>query len=232
MIGAPTRYRYRVKEQTMRHYRKVAAVAYGCLATGLMSSPSPAQDSHSIPLLEEFRPIGGGGNNLHNPALDAVPGGGELALAPLAFASGTHNRLLNGPNARTISNLVSGGSGSNGVDAESTDPSASAWLYLFGQFVDHDLDLESTPAGGAAINIAVPAGDPVFAAGTVIAVTRDERSAASDTIINTVAGYLDLSQLYGSTLAIASSLRNSDGTLKSSGRGTGLAGGKQRIHYR
>jgi hypothetical protein len=65
----------------MRHYRKFAAVAGGCLAAGLMTLPSPAQDRHSIALLEDLMPIGGGGNNLLNPALDAVPGSAELALA-------------------------------------------------------------------------------------------------------------------------------------------------------
>ena len=37
---------------------------------------------------------------------------------------------------------------------------------------------------------------------------RSTRDSKTNTIINTVAGYLDLSQLYGSTEAIAASLRN------------------------
>lgn len=44
----------------------------------------------------------------------------------------------------------------------------------------------------------------------------------TNTIINTVAGYLDLSQLYGSATAIAASLRNADGTLQSSDHGQAL----------
>jgi peroxidase len=206
----------------MRHRSVFPAIAYGSLVTALMISQSLAQNHSPIALLTEFRPIGGSGNNLHNPGLDAVPGSAELALAPLAFAKGTDDGLVGRPNARAISNVIAGGAGSNGVDADSTDPTASAWVYLFGQFVDHDLDLESTPATGVAIDIAVPTGDPVFAAGSVIALTRDARSAASNTIINTVAGYLDLSQLYGSTVATAASVRNSDGTLKSSPDGQHL----------
>ena len=69
-------------------------------------------------------------------------------------------------------------------------------LDVFGQFVDHDLDLEETPTNSAPINIIVPPGDPVFAAGTSIAMTRDTRSPVTNTIVNTVAAYLDLSQLY------------------------------------
>ena len=175
-----------------------------------------------INLLEKFRPIGGSGNNLENPDLDVVPGSPEIALAPLNFAPGTHDGLVNGPNPRTISNVISGGTGANGQNGQTTDPVASAWLYVFGQFVDHDLDLEETPLTSPAINILMPPGDPVFPSGTSIPMTRDTRSPDTNTIINTVAGYLDLSQLYGSTAAIAASLRNADGTLVSSDNGQAL----------
>lgn len=173
-------------------------------------------------LLREFRPIGGGGNNIANPSLNAVPGSAELALAPLNFAPGTGNGLIAAPNPRTISNVIAGGTGANGQNAQTADPTISAWLYVFGQFVDHDIDLEETPLTSAPINIVIPAGDPVFAAGTTIAMTRDTRSPVTNTIINTVAGYLDLSQLYGSTPAVAASLTNADGTLISSDNGQAL----------
>jgi peroxidase len=52
--------------------------------------------------------------------------------------------------------------------------------------------------------------------------TRATRSPQTNTIINTVAGYLDLSQLYGSTPDIASSLRSADGTLQTSDNGRAL----------
>src|ERR1700722_2165649 len=175
-----------------------------------------------INLLKVFRPIGGSGNNLKNPDINVVPGSAELALAPLNFAPRPKDGLVNGPNPRTISNAIAGGTGANGQNGQTTDPVASAWIYVFGQFVDHDIDLEETPANSAAINIVVPKGDPVFKPGTVIAMTRDTRSPVTNTIINTVAGYLDLSQLYGSTVAIAASLRNGDGTLISSDNGQAL----------
>jgi hypothetical protein len=63
---------------------------------------------------------------------------------------------------------------------------------------------------------------PVFKTGTVIAMNRDARDPVTNTIINTVAGYLDLSQLYGSTPEVAASLRNADGTLMTSNNGTAL----------
>ncbi len=194
-----------------------------CLAAiSVTAAEVPSTINSQISLLREFRPIGGSGNNLGNPNLDAVPGNPEIAIAPLNFAPGTKDGLVDGPNPRTISNVIAGGTGANGQNGQTTDPVASAWLYVFGQFVDHDLDLEETPPTSAPINIVVPPGDPVFNSGTVIAMTRDTRSPATNTIINTVAGYLDLSQLYGSTTAVANSLRNPDGTLKTSDNGQAL----------
>jgi peroxidase len=173
-------------------------------------------------LLHEFRPVGGSGNNLKNPGFDVIPGDAELALAPLEFASGTSDGLVDGPNPRVISNLIAGGTGMNGQNGQTTDLTASAWMYVFGQFVDHDIDLEETPTTSDAINILIPDNDPVFTPGTSITMTRDTRSPVTDTIINTVAGYLDLSQLYGSTVDMAASLRNADGTLMTSDNGLAL----------
>ncbi|MBP0590227.1 peroxidase family protein [Paraburkholderia sp. LEh10] len=180
---------------------------------GNQRSPSV---THLIPLLQSFRPIGGTGNNLDNPGFNATPGSPEQHLAPLNFAPGTADGLIRGPNPRTISNLISGGTGAQGQDGQSADSVASAWLYVWGQFVDHDLSLEFTPTTTDAINITIPPNDPDVTPGTVIAMNRAVRSRATNTIINTSAGYLDLSQLYGSTNEIADSLRNADGTMKSS----------------
>jgi peroxidase len=200
----------------MKHALSIfAALTFLSINLSAQSNPAP----QPVRLLSEFRPIGGSGNNLRNPKLNAVPNTPELALTPLNFAPGTNNGLVDGPNPRTISNVIAGGTGANGQNGDTDDPSASAWLYVFGQFVDHDLDLESTPTNTAPINITIPDNDPVFQSGTTIAMTRDIRSPATNTIINTVAGYLDLSQLYGSTSDVAASLRNADGTLKSSGNG-------------
>jgi peroxidase len=189
-------------------------------ALPMATAPQSNKPSNVSPaLLNQFRPIGGSGNNLQHPQFDAIPGAPELAIAPLNFAPGTNDGLVSGPNPRVISNEISGGTGLNGVNAETDDPNASAWLYVFGQFLDHDIDLEETPTTSPAINIVVPPGDPVFTPGTTIAMTRALRSGTTNTIINGTAGYLDLSQLYGSTTDDAASLRNADGTLQSSGDG-------------
>ncbi len=201
-----------------------AALTWGALdaSAGSQEGRNGGTISSKVSLLPEFRPIGGISNNLAHPELDALPGNPELAIAPLNFAPGTTDGLVDGPNPRTISNVISGGTGANGQNEQTTDPTASAWIYVFGQFVDHDLDLEETPANSAEINIMVPNDDPVFVAGTVIPMTRDTRDPKTGTIINTVAGYLDLSQLYGSSTDVANSLRNPDGTLITSDNGQAL----------
>jgi peroxidase len=205
----------------------VVAVALGVTALVQAASPDASvrtqgRGNPPFTLLNEFRPIGASGNNLQNPALEPVPGAAELAIAPLNFAAGTNDGLVTAPNARVISNVIAGGTGGNGQNGQTIDPKASAWLYVFGQFIDHDISLESTPTTTAAIDIAVPDDDPVFAPGTTIAMTRDQRDPNTNTIVNTVAGYLDLSQLYGCTAQIAAGLRNADGTLQSSDNGQAL----------
>ena len=149
----------------------------------------------------------------------AQAGTAELHIAPLNFAPGSGDVPVVGPSPRTISNVVAGGTDSKGDNGETTDPTLSAWLYLVGQFVDHDLDLEATPPGNAPLNIDIPVGDPAFPTGAVIALNRATRSGSTNTIINTSAPYLNLSQLYGQTAAVQATLVNTDGTLKTSGNG-------------
>ena len=175
---------------------KIIACIWCFTPIAAMAASPGGEVTPQIDLLREFRPIGAVGNNVQNPQLNPVPRSPELAIAPLNFAPGTTNGLVAGPNPRSISNVIAGGTGANGQNGQTDDPVASAWLYVFGQFVDHDLDLEETPTNSSSINIIVPPDDPVFAAGTSIAMTRDTRSPLTNTIVNTVAAYLDLSQLY------------------------------------
>jgi peroxidase len=172
----------------------------------------PSVVQNVVQPLRQAHPFGGVGNSVQ-------PGSPELNIAPLNFAPGPGDVPVNGPSPRTISNVVAGGTDSNGDNGETTDPTLSAWLYLVGQFVDHDLDLESTPPSTASLNIEIPVGDPAFLTGAVIPLNRAVRSGSTNTIINTANLYLNLSQVYGQTAAVAATLRNADGTLKTSGNG-------------
>jgi peroxidase len=203
----------------------------GLLLVTAVSATADDLRRHAPPqvgLLREFRRIGGVRNNLQNPSLNAVPGTPEIALAPLNYTpdpkNGSDHLILPGPNPRTMSNEISGGTGLKKVNAETTDLVASAWLYVFGQFLDHDIGLEAAPLSNTKINISIPFPDPNqdIKQGTVIPMNRASRDPDTNTIINTTAGYLDLSQLYGSDTGTATSLRNPDGTLKTSNEGTAL----------
>ncbi|HEY7157949.1 MAG TPA: peroxidase family protein, partial [Gemmataceae bacterium] len=94
--------------------------------------------------------------------------------------------------------------------------------YVFGQFMDHDMDL--TPDGGAVFNIPsdpLQLNDPIGS----LAFTRSQFDPNTGTSnprqqINVDTSYLDLSQVYGSTDAVANALRTfSGGQLKSSDNG-------------
>lgn len=202
----------------MRKYLYFAAAFFLLAFVVILATPAQIPGG----LLNEFRPIGGTGNNLQHPEFNALPGSAELAIAPLRFADPVRLDPMPGPNARVVSNIIAGGATASGEDSQTTDTVASAWLYVFGQFVDHDLGMETSSPSGARIDIAVPAGDPVFPQGGIIKMTRDVKSTTTRTIINTTAGYLDLSQLYGSTNAVAAGLRAADGRLKTSYNGEAL----------
>jgi peroxidase len=65
-------------------------------------------------------------------------------------------------------------------------------------------------------SITVPDGDPNFPNGRTIPLNRAITSATTGTEVNTIAGSLDLSQVYDSDSVIAASLRNANGTSKTS----------------
>src|SRR5205823_8453791 len=102
--------------------------------------------------------IDGSGNNLTHLDWGAV-GQDLLRTAPAQYADGFS--ALGGatrPSARLISDLVV-------TDASLPNSRfMSDWVYAWGQFIDHDLDLTSGGTGGQyqSANVAVPTGDPYF----------------------------------------------------------------------
>lgn len=127
------------------------------------------------------------------------------------------------PNPRTISNTVS--------DQNQSIPNflgASDWLWQWGQFIDHDLDLnESNEEFPAGLNdftpIPIPAGDPTFPA-SIDGLPFTRVSAAPGTgtdpsnprqTINQITAFIDASSVYGSDEERAEFLRSFDrGQLK------------------
>jgi peroxidase len=175
------------------------------------------QPPNPLPNDVQFRTIDGSNNNLVNPTMNQA--GTDFArVGPANFADGV-DAMQPGPNPREISDIVV----ANGPDThlEVNGVALSGMMYAWGQFVDHDLDLEKAGTNTADISIPVPAGDSL-PQGTIIPLTRVAIDPATGvpghpaTAINTITGWLDGSQVYGSDAATAASLRTADGHMKTS----------------
>lgn len=178
----------------------------------LLASGSGAPE----PALTSFRTIDGTDNNLTNTTWGAT-NTELLRLAAQAYGDGISTpagatRL----SAREISNIVMthpGGSVQNPVRA-------SDWVWQWGQFVDHDIDLTPGASPAEPFDIPVPLGDPFFdpfSTGTeVIGFSRSTFDPLSSSPfrqqLNLITSYIDASNVYGSDLTRANELRTLDGT--------------------
>jgi peroxidase len=163
----------------------------------------------------EFRSIDGSGNNPIDPTRGA-------ADTPLLRT--TTNAYVDGSGeppggdqrgARDISNLV--------VEQDDLIPNAQRvtdFLWQWGQFIDHDMDLTPSIDPAEPFNIPVPPGDPYFDpnnTGTqVIELDRSlyEMINGVREQVNVDTAYIDASQVYGSDEARAHELRRLDGSGK------------------
>jgi peroxidase len=164
----------------------------------------------------EYRSFDGSQNNQSDATLNAA--GTEFArIGEAHFADGI-SVPLGGNNPRTISNLVVGAGDPDVANPEGV----SAFMYAWGQFIDHDLTLTRTD-GVSDISVVVPAGDSVLPAGTIIPITRaviDPTTGAGTSnpamALNSNTAWLDASMVYGSNAATAASLRTADGHMLTS----------------
>jgi heme peroxidase len=163
----------------------------------------------------EFRSIDGTGNNHATPTLNSA--GTDFArVGPANFANNDGHTMVDGPNPRDISNTVVAGHG-----GDPNPQGLSGMMYAWGQFIDHDLDLET--GSSTDISIHVAPGDPSLPPGTTeIQLTRALTDPATGdaahplAAVNTITGWLDGSMIYGSDATTAASLRTADGHLKTS----------------
>lgn len=161
----------------------------------------------------EVRSIDGSDNNLDNP---------EWGRADTAFVRLSHADYSDGtgapsgdrrPNPREISNAVVAQPGS--ILNES---GASDFVWLWGQFLDHDIDLTPTVSPVESFDITIPVGDPFFdPEGTGEQTMPLDRSlyVHVDGLrqqINMITAYIDASNVYGSDPEFAAGLRTLDGT--------------------
>ncbi|HLN31020.1 MAG TPA: peroxidase family protein [Gemmataceae bacterium] len=167
-------------------------------------------------LLSTYRPISEVGNNVASPSW-GVAGVDLQRLSPAEYTNGYNSpSLAQDPSPRLISDILN-----NQADpanpsqdiATVNQQSLSDFVYAFGQFMDHDMDL--TPGNGASMPIPVPPGDPIGGPNdTPLAFAGSQTDPATGTgpgnpaqDVNTVTSYLDLSQIYGSDLATDNALR-------------------------
>jgi peroxidase len=199
--------------------RRLAAkrhLKYESLEQRTLFSTTPMSSSTTAAAVES---IDGTGNNLTHTSWGSV-NTDLLRIAAAAYADGISSPAgADRASARAISNAVA--SQAEDVDILN-NRDLSAFVYAWGQFIDHDLDL--TPSGTTAFNIAVPAGDPSFdpaGAGTAtISLNRSITDPATGTSkanpaqqVNTITAYLDGSMVYGSDATRAAALRTFVGGL-------------------
>ncbi|MCA9247053.1 MAG: peroxidase [Planctomycetales bacterium] len=165
----------------------------------------------------DFRAIDGGGNNLLHADWGQA-GTQLLRQTTVDYADGISSPAgADRPSARTVSNVMAAQSGSIENDRFLTD-----FVWQWGQFLDHDVDLTPGAEPAEPFPIAVDAGDPdfdPFHTGTVeIGMDRSVYDPASGTgtdnprqQINQITSFIDASNVYGSDDIRAAELRTGVG---------------------
>ena len=171
-----------------------------------------------------FRTIDGSNNNLDRLEYGQT-GENLLRLTPASYADGIQE-LADGPNPRVISNVVF-----NQSESILNNRNLSDYVWLWGQFIDHDVTLSELQSGPTAetVNIFIPNDDATFTPGSFIPVTRslfDENTGTSTDNpreqFNEITAWVDGSNVYGSDSERADWLRSFDnGKLKVTEHSTG-----------
>ncbi|MEM7170413.1 MAG: peroxidase family protein [Pseudomonadota bacterium] len=168
--------------------------------------------------VDDYRTIDGSGNNQANPDW----GASHIQLRRLADSHyGDDVSSMAGddrPSARVVSNAISAQSASMPISYRISD-----YLWQWGQFLDHDIDLTEGTDPPEAADIEVPSGDPHFDptsnGGVTISFNRsifDQSTGLSASNprqqINEITAWIDASNVYGSDEVRAAALRKTDGS--------------------
>ena len=178
---------------------------------GTVAGEPPMVAPGESPVIE-FASIDGTGNNLENPNLGSV-GEALIRAADAAYADGISTPAgTDRPSAREISNVLATDEGIV------SDRLMSAFVYVWGQFIDHDIT--RTPSGDEPFDIDVPHGDEYFdPSGSGSESIRLNRSIYDPATgvdspreqVNTITTWLDGSVVYGSDDDTALALRTLEG---------------------
>jgi len=202
----------RLAHETLEERR---LLAIDTMTLGLMAPPPPPVEAAAM--TSEVAPIDGVGNNLDNPDWGSA-GIQLLRNTTVEYADGIDDPAgTDRPSAREISNAVSAQSESITNSNSMTD-----LVWLWGQFIDHDIDLTVGADPTETFNIEVPTGDPhfdPFGTGTVeIGLSRSDYDEVTGHSfdnprqqINSITAFLDGSVIYGSDAERAAALRSFSG---------------------
>jgi len=159
--------------------------------------------------------LDGTGNNIAHPDWGSTAEQ-LLRRSTVAYTDGISTPSgADRPNARAISNALA----ASPIDGMTNDREFSAFVYAWGQFLDHDLSLSGTATPRERIAIAVPSGDPSFDPnGSGLMTISLSRSAYDPTTgtaagnprqqLNSLTSFIDGSQIYGVDAARAAALRD------------------------
>lgn len=190
-------------------------------ARGIERGRAPGGDArgprhaHGVP---EFRSIDGAGNHpLHETwGAAATP---LLRLLPPDYADGFAAPAgPDRPGPRAVSNAVAVQTASIPNPLDTSD-----YLWQWGQFLDHDLDLTDGVVPPEPLPIAVPTGDPFFDPAATGAATLPFNRSLHDPAsgggpgdprqqLNEITAWIDASNVYGSDPVRAAALRTPDAT--------------------
>ncbi len=167
------------------------------------------------PVTADLRAIDGSDNNPLDATINQV-GAPLLRAAPADYADGlSAPGGATRPGAREISNTLF-----NQTAPVFDDRHLSNFVWAWGQFLDHDISLTPGTSPAEPLAITVPTGDPFFDPASTGTQTIDFNRSVYDATtgvatsrqqINTITGWIDASNVYGSDPTRAAALRTFTG---------------------
>lgn len=198
---------------------ETVATANAAGSTDSLVVPTRSRTRLTPTMPAPVRTFDGTSNNLATPELGST-NEQLLRVAAAEYADGISTMGgIDRPSPRDISNLLA----AQDENAAPNDRNLSAFIYIWGQFLDHDIDLtESSVTNPERAPVPVPIGDIQFDPdGTgqqVIPFTRSVFDPATGTSvdnprqqINQITSWIDGSMVYGSSQQTADRLRTFSG---------------------